>query len=258
MPAAHLWPWEKIQVGPDYGGGAVSELQLNSSQASSPWTNNPVLVQLLGLSPVLAISTTLVNGLGLGISTALVMLLSSVTVSTLRTKINQRWRFTWYLLITASYTTILDSLLQWFYSPLHRELGIYIPLICCNFAVLIRLEVHAINHHWRSALKDAALTGSGFIVAIVALSSLRELIGRGTLLADWQLLLPVSQATAVISKGSNTTEYFDFALLLPAAFILLGLLIAGKNLIDCKLNENAPVTAREIEPIKRARVTGGL
>ncbi len=154
----------------------MSELQLNSSRASSPWTNNPVLVQLLGLSPVLAISTTLVNGLGLGISTALVMLLSSVTVSTLRTKINQRWRFTWYLLITASYTTVLDSLLQWFYSPLHRELGIYIPLICCNFAVLIRLEVHAINHHWRSTLKDAALTGSGFIVAIVALSSLLSLI----------------------------------------------------------------------------------
>jgi len=184
----------------------VSELQLNSSRASSPWTNNPVLVQLLGLSPVLAISTTLVNGLGLGISTALVMLLSSVTVSTLRTKINQRWRFTWYLLITASYTTILDSLLQWFYSPLHRELGIYIPLICCNFAVLIRLEVHAINHHWRSALKDAALTGSGFIVAIVALSSLREFIGSGALMADWQLLLPVSRAAAVISENSSASE----------------------------------------------------
>ena len=234
----------------------MSELQFNSSRASSPWTNNPVLVQLLGLSPVLAISTTLVNGLGLGISTALVMLLSSVTVSTLRTKINQRWRFTWYLLITASYTTVLDSLLQWFYSPLHRELGIYIPLICCNFAVLIRLEVHAINHHWRSTLKDAALTGSGFIVAIVALSSLREFIGSGALMADWQLLLPVSRAAAVISENSSASEVSDFASLLPAAFILLGLLIAGKNLIDKKLKENTAAT--DIEPIQRARVTGKL
>ena len=250
----------------------MSELQLNSSRASSPWTNNPVLVQLLGLSPVLAISTTLVNGLGLGISTALVMLLSSVTVSTLRTKINQRWRFTWYLLITASYTTILDSLLQWFYSPLHRELGIYIPLICCNFAVLIRLEVHAINHHWRSALKDAALTGSGFIVAIVALSSLREFIGNangnGPIWSDdtpesgvvvFQPQTKEELQTAVdlwISENSSASEVSDFASLLPAAFILLGLLIAGKNLIDKKLKENTAAT--DIEPIQRARVTGRL
>ena len=234
----------------------MSELQFKSSQAASLWANNPVLVQLLGLSPVLAISTTLVNGLGLGISTALVMLLSSVTVSTLRTTINQRWRFAWYLVITASYTTILDILLQWFYFPLHQKLGIYIPLICCNFAVLIRLEAHAINHHWRSALKDAALTGAGFIAAIVALSSLREFIGSGALMADWQLLLPTYQAAAVISENSRATEVFDFILLLPAAFILLGLLIAGKNLIDNKLNENVPAT--DIKPIKRARVTGGL
>ena len=234
----------------------MSELQFKSSQACSPWTNNPVLVQLLGLSPVLAISTTLVNGLGIGISTAAVMLLSSVTVSTLRTRINQRWRFTWYLVITASYTTVLDSLLQWFYLPLYQELGIYIPLICCNFAVLIRLEVHAIKHHWRSALKDAALTGSGFTVAIVALSSLREFIGTGALMADWQLLLPAYRAAAVISENSSASEVSDFASLLPAAFILLGLLIAGKNLIDNQLKKNTAAT--DIEPIQRARVTGRL
>ena len=234
----------------------MSELQFKSSQACSPWTNNPVLVQLLGLSPVLAISTTLVNGLGIGISTAAVMLLSSVTVSTLRTRINQRWRFTWYLVITASYTTVLDSLLQWFYLPLYQELGIYIPLICCNFAVLIRLEVHAINHHWRSALKDAALTGSGFIMAIVALSSLRELISTGALMANWQLLLPAYRAADVISETSSGSEVSDFASLLPAAFILLGLLIAGKNLIDNQLKKNTAAT--DIEPIQRARVTGRL
>lgn len=236
----------------------MSELKFNSSQASSFWYNNPVMVQLLGLSPVLAISTTVANGLGLGISTALVMLLSSFTVSMLRTTINRQWRYVWYLAITASYTTILDILLQWFYFPLHRELGIYVPLICCNFAVLLRLEVYAFSHHWRSSIKDAAVTGSGFIAALVVLSGLREYIGTGTLMSNWQLLLPTSISAGLIEDSSSAGELFNFALLLPAAFILLGLLVAGKNLINDSLAGNRLEQAEDIEPIKRARVTGGL
>ena len=216
------------------------------------------MVQLLGLSPVLAISTTVANGLGLGISTALVMLLSSFTVSMLRTTINRQWRYVWYLAITASYTTILDILLQWFYFPLHRELGIYVPLICCNFAVLLRLEVYAFGHHWRSSIKDAAVTGSGFIAALVVLSGLREYIGTGTLMSNWQLLLPTSISAGLIEDSSSAGELFNFALLLPAAFILLGLLVAGKNLINDSLAGNRLEQAEEFEPIKRARVTGGL
>lgn len=236
----------------------MSALKFNAKQPSSLWYNNPVMVQLLGLSPVLAVSTTAVNGLGLGLSTALIMVLSSVTVSILRSTINREWRFVWYLMITASYTTVLDILLQWFYFPLHKELGIYVPLICCNFAVLIRLEAHAFTHRWLSSIKDTAVTGLGFIAALVVLSSLREFIGSGTLMANWQLLLPATTATAFNSESSTAGELFNFALLLPAAFILLGLLIAARNLIDSHLQARQAAPIKDIDPIKRARVTGGL
>jgi electron transport complex protein RnfE len=236
----------------------MSALKFNAKQPATLWYNNPVLVQLLGLSPVLAVSTTVVNGLGLGLSTALIMVLSSVTVSLLRASINRQWRFVWFLMITACYTTLLDIMLQWFYFPLHKELGIYVPLICCNFAVLTRLEAHAFTHHWRSSVKDAAVTGSGFIAALVVLSSLREFIGSGTLMANWQLLLPATSAAAFTSESSTVGGWFDFALLLPAAFILLGLLIATRNLIDSYLQTRLALPTGATEAIKRARVTGSL
>lgn len=236
----------------------MSELEYRAHKNQSLWQNNTVLVQLLGLSPVLAVSTTLVNGIGLGIATFIVMLLSCISVSLLQSQLNSNWRFTWFLIIMASYTTAIDLLMQWLYFPLYKQLGIYVPLICCNIAILIRMEVRASSCNWKLAALDASKTGAAFLLAIVLLASLRELIGQGTLLSNWQLLIP---STLLADSNPTSIQHnfaFGFAKLQPMALILLGIIIAVKNFTDSYFKKEVDGQTDNSTPVQRARVTGRL
>lgn len=236
----------------------MSELENRASRNQSLWENNPVLVQLLGLSPVLAVSTSLVNGIGMGVATLIVMVLSCISASLLKSRLSRNWRFTWFLLIMASYTTIIDLLMQWLYFPLYTQLGIYVPLICCNIAILVRMEVRASCCHWKPAALDAAKTGAGFLLAIAVLAGLRELIGQGTLFANWQLLLPSAVATDFNTGAAQNSQALGFASLQPMALILLGLIIAAKNYTDQHFSKGNHTPTETNAPIQRARVTGRL
>jgi Na+-translocating ferredoxin:NAD+ oxidoreductase subunit E len=236
----------------------MSKLECQAEESQSLWQNNPVLVQLLGLSPVLAVSTSLVNGIGLGIATFIVMLLSCISASLLKAQLNSAWRFTWFLLIMASYTTALDILMQWLYFPLYKQLGIYIPLICCNIAILVRMEVRACNSHWKLAATDAAKSGVAYLLAIVLLAGLKELIGQGTLFSDWQLLIPSTLLTDISPSEIQHDQLFGFAKLQPMAFILLGIIVALKNFTDSYFAKETDTQLGNGATVQRARVTGRL
>ena len=217
-----------------------------------------MLVQLLGLSPVLAVSTTVIKGTGLGVATLIVIVLSCMTVSIAKTYINATWRFFWYLFIIAAYTTILDVLMQWYYLPLHKELGIYVPLIACNFAILVQLEVKAYESTWNLAVSDATKSGLGFLLTILLLAALREFIATGSILNDLQLLVPSPLLAVNDSAVLTTAEFFRFSELQPAALILLGLIVGFKNFIDsrfARLREHEPEQVKPVKRVKRARVT---
>ena len=217
---------------------------------------NPVLVHLLGLSPVLAISTTLTNGIAMAIATVFVGVCSSLCVSLLRTQINSSWRFLYFMLIIACFTTAVDILMQWTHFPIYRELGIYVPLICCNFAILINLETVAYHNDWKNSLGKAGRLSAGYCLALILLSSSRELLANGTLLEHWELLLPGASDSAAVSETEALNNLFSFVAYQPAALILLGFLVAAWNSLNTQLMSSKPAAKQSVIPAKRERVTG--
>ena len=222
------------------------------------WENSSVLIQLLGLSPVLAVSSTLAYGIGLGVATFFVCVLSCFTSSVLKRVISQKWRLIWYMLILASYTTIVETICQLYFYPLFLRLGIYLPLICCNVAILIRIETVAGQSPWPVATLDAVKTGFGFLIALCLLAFCRELLISGTIFASWQLLLPASSVLSTVASNIDNTHFFRFANTQAGVLILIGLLVALLNRLT-QLTINTPFDESEkIVPATRARVTGRL
>ena len=237
----------------------MSELEQRILLKADLWRANPLLVQMLGLSPVLAVSTTAVNGIGLGLATLLVLMLSSLTTFLLRQHINDTWRFVWYLVILSSYTTAVDILMQWLYFPLYRELGIYVPLIACNIALLMQLEKQRSETQVLTSLTGALRLGLGWVITLLLLSGLRELLANGTLLENWQLLMSAPSAeTGLLGTDSQTMKSFTYIALQPGALIVLGLLVAAKNWLDYGRFSGDRSEPEKIQPVQRARVTGKL
>jgi electron transport complex protein RnfE len=233
----------------------MSFLESNARRESSLWHNNTVVVQLLGLSPVLAVSTSAINGLVLGLATVLVLLFSCAAASLYGSRINQTWRLLWFLCIMAFFTTFVDFFLQWQYSSLYSRLGIYLPLICCNSAILVRMEMFARNSKLGDTLLDAAVTGAGFLGIIMTLAIAREFLTTGMVFANLDLLVPLLSNPDSNMSAYSVTKDVNFITLAPGALIGLGLLIAIKNLIDSKQVLNKPEQDKNIEPAERARVT---
>lgn len=230
-----------------------------AQQPSSLWNNNSVVVQLLGLSPVLAMSTTAAYGLGLAIATMVVTVASCVTASLLRKQIRHNWRLVLFMLIIAFYTSVVAAIVQREYLPLYQILGIYLPLICCNVAILQRMECFASKHTvWRASL-DGFVTALGFLLVIVVLGALREWLSYGSLFANMQLLVPGIDsgiASSGVMPVESASVRFRFTLLAPGALICLGLLVALKNTIDHRFPGRRSDTAATANTIKRVRVTG--
>ncbi|WP_374438143.1 electron transport complex subunit E [Pseudomonas panipatensis] len=221
------------------------------------WKNNPGLVQLLGLCPLLGTSNSMVNALGLGLATLLVLACSNAAISLIRRSLSDAVRLPVFVLIIAALTTCIELLMQAWTYELYQILGIFIPLITTNCVILGRAEAFAARNGVARAAFDGLMTGAGFALVLLAVGSLRELIGHGTLLADMQLLFGPAAANWKIQLLPHY-QGFLLAVLPPGAFLVLGLLIAMKNRIDQSLAERAKAQAGE-QPAsqrQRVRVTG--
>ncbi|WP_404363475.1 electron transport complex subunit E [Marinobacter sp.] len=221
------------------------------------WTNNPALVQVLGLCPLLAVTSTVVNAIGLGLATLMVLTGSNLAVSVIRTYVTDSVRLPAFVMIIASLVTCAELLMQAFTYELYQILGIFIPLIVTNCAILGRADAFASRNSPGAAVLDGAMMGAGFLVVLVVLGGMREIVGQGTLFANMELLLGPMASDWQIGPVSGYPDVL-FMVLPPGAFVGLGLLIALKNRIDYHIAESRRATAAEgpVAGSKRVRVTG--
>lgn len=206
------------------------------------WKQNPGVVQLLGLCPLLAISTTVVNALGLGLATMLVMTFSNGAVSLVRRLIPDEIRIPVFILIIAVLVTIIDMSMNAFVHPLYLVLGIFVPLIVTNCIVLARTEAFASKNNVAISMFDGAIMGLGLTIVLGALGAMREVIGKGTLLSGIDLAFGPQAAQLVITVFPDYRGFL-LAVLPPGAFIALGLLIAAKNVLDQRTARSSVQTA---------------
>lgn len=220
------------------------------------WRNNPALVQLLGLCPLLGVSNSTVNALGLGLATILVLACSNIAVSLVRSVTNTAVRLPVFVMIIAGLTTCIELLMQAFTYDLYQILGIFIPLITTNCVILGRADGFAARHNPLQAGFDGLMMGCGFATVLLVLGGLRELLGTGALFANMQLLFgPLAERWKITLLSDY--QGFLLAILPPGAFIALGLLIALKNRIDERLAEQAKTQPRPATTeSRRVRVTG--
>lgn len=195
------------------------------------WKQNTSLVQILGLCPLLAVTTNLVNGVMLSLATLLVMGLSNFAVSTLRHFIPYEIRIPVFILIAAALVTVVDLLMNAYLHGLYLVLGIFIPLIITNCIVLARIEAFAAKHPPLQAASDGAMMGVGMLWTLTLIGALREVIGSGTLFSGIDLVIPGALPLHLLP-----TDYpgLLLAILPPGAFIVLGCIIAAKNWIDAR------------------------
>lgn len=198
---------------------------------SGLWTNNVALVQLLGLCPLLAVTGTVINGLGLGIATLITLVLSNSIVSLIRPWLKSEIRIPVFVLIIASIVTTIELSMNAWFHELYLVLGIFIPLIVTNCSIIARAEAFASKNKLADSALDGFMMGFGFALVLVVLGAMRELIGFGTLFANAQLMFGSVGESMTITVSENYRGFL-LAVLPPGAFIGLGLLIAVKNIID--------------------------
>ncbi len=220
------------------------------------WKNNPGLVQLLGLCPLMGTSNSTVNALGLGIATLLVLACSNAAVSMIRNAVTPAIRLPVFVMIIAALTTCIELLMQAYTYQLYMILGVFIPLITTNCIILGRAEAFAAKNNVLSSAYDGFIMGLGFALVLLAIGMVRELLGTGMLFANMHLLLgPI--ATNWTWVVFENYQGFLLAILPPGAFLVMGLLIALKNHIDDRVLARKPVeVVTSAAADRRVRVTG--
>jgi len=202
------------------------------------WSNNVVFAQLLALCPLLAVTGTATNGLGMGLATTAVMMATGLSVALLRNAITPEVRIPAFVLIIATVVTLVDMAMNAWLHELYKVLGLFIPLIVTNCAILGRAEAFAVKEKVLPAVFDGMMMGVGFTFSLVLLGAVREILGSGTLFANASLLLgsPFSVLEMVLIP-----DYKGFLLFVlpPGGFIALGFILAGKNIIEKRLEGKA-------------------
>lgn len=216
------------------------------------WKNNPGLVQLLGLCPLLGVTNTLTNALGLGVATLLVLLGSNTVVSLVRAHVPNEIRIPIFVMIIATFVTVIQLLMNAFTFGLYQSLGIFLPLIVTNCAIIGRAEAFASKNPVLPSAIDGVMMGLGFLLVLLVLGAMREILGQGTLFDGADLLLG-DWAKVLRIEVFHSDNHFLLAMLPPGAFIGMGLLIALKNSIDQRQARKQAVAKGSIA---RARVTG--
>lgn len=219
----------------------MSEVTARGIVRDGLWSNNTGLVALLGLCPLLAVSNSAINALGLGIATVLVLTLTNLAISLLRRLASDEMRIPAYIVVIAATVICVELSMNAWLHEMYRVLGIFIPLIVTNCAVMGRAEAFAARNAPGRAALDGLAVGTGFLAVLFAIGCVREAAGQGTLFAGAARLLGAWAAPL------ETTLVEDYRGFLPAmlpfgAFIVLALLIAAKNALDAR------ATARSTAP----------
>ncbi|QSA99261.1 electron transport complex subunit E [Methylococcus sp. EFPC2] len=206
------------------------------------WDNNVIFSQSIGLCPLLAVTGTATNGLGMGLATVAVMVACNLLISYVRALIPPEIRIPIFVVLIAMVVTFVDMVMNAWLHEMHKVLGLFIPLIVTNCAILGRAEAFASRRPMAEATLDGLMMGLGFTLALVVLGAAREILGVGTLFASASLLMGESfswMETVIIP------EYRGFLLMAlpPGGFLMLGFILAGKKLIDRRL------VARQARPI---------
>ncbi len=209
------------------------------------WHNNQALVALLGLCPLLAVTNSAINGLGLGLATTLVLLLSNSTVSLIRNLVRPEVRLPVFVLVIASFVTAVELSMNAWFHELHKVLGIFIPLIVTNCTIIGRAEAFASKNGLARSVVDALAIGIGFTLVLVVLGGGRELLGQGTLFDQAHLMFGEAARGMTISLGDDFKGML-LAILPPGAFIGLGMMIALKNLIEARARRSVDVSQGEM------------
>jgi electron transport complex protein RnfE len=217
----------------------ITRDEFRSIAGNGIWKQNTSLIQVLGLCPLLAVTTNAVNGVMLSLATILVMALSNLAVASLRNLIPHEIRIPVFILIVATLVTVIDLVFNAALHQIYLVLGIFIPLIVTNCIVLARVEAFAAKNPPLHSMLDGTFMGVGMLWTLALLGGLRELIGAGTLFGGIDLVIPGLQPLQLLPENYPG---FLLAVLPPGAFILLGCLIAWKNWVESR----AAARAREI------------
>ncbi|MBY8966948.1 electron transport complex subunit E [Algiphilus sp.] len=202
------------------------------------WKNNPAMVQLLGLCPLLATSSTVINATGMALATLVVVVLTNVLVSLIRSHTRKEVRIPIFVMIIAAAVTAVELFMNAYLHELFLRLGIFIPLITTNCMILGRAEAFASKNTVQRAAFDGLMMGAGFGVVLIALGALREALGQGTLLAGADMLFGAAAAEWTLTLVPGF-EGWLLAALPPGAFIGLGFLVAGKQWLDQRAQQRA-------------------
>ena len=222
------------------------------------WKNNPALVQLLGLCPLLAVSASVVNSLGLAAATLFVLISSNLCVSVVRNVVSDTIRLPVFVMIIAASVTAIELLMQAYTYELYQILGIFLPLITTNCIILGRADAFAAKNPVLPSIYDGFIMGVGFGAVLVVLGAIRELLGTGGLFANMQLLFGETARHWHVVFSADYPALL-LAILPPGAFIVTGFLIAGKNAFDNAATLRAEASrAPIVAGTKRVRVTGKI
>jgi Na+-translocating ferredoxin:NAD+ oxidoreductase subunit E len=211
------------------------------------WKQNPGVVQLLGLCPTLAVTSTVVNGVSLGLATALVMAASNAAVSPVRRWVPSEIRIAVFILIIAALVTVIDLGMNAYMHPLHKVLGIFIPLIVTNCIVLARVEAFAAKNPTAPSALDGLMMGLGLALVLAILGGMREVLGKGTLFSGLDLAFGPAAKQFMITIVPDY-QGFLLAVLPPGAFIGLALLIAARNWVEQRRQASAGQMPAAPEP----------
>lgn len=223
------------------------------------WKNNSATVQVLGLCPLLAVSNSVVNALALGLATMLVLIGSNTVVSVIRNFTVNEIRLPVFVMVIAALVTAIEFIMQAFTFELYLILGIFLPLITTNCIVLGRADAYASRNSVLPAMLDGLWMGLGFALVLVVLGMMRELLGSGTLFSNMDLLFGDMASSWKLTLFGENYRGFLFALLPPGAFVGLGVLIAGKNLINQRIESKEKARKVQQEKVsKRVRTTGKI
>jgi len=217
------------------------------------WKNNPGLVQLLGLCPLLAVTATLTNALGLGLATMAVLIGSNVLVSLVKGFVPREIRIPVFVMIIAALVTCVQLLINAYAYGLYLSLGIFLPLIVTNCVIIGRAEAFASRNSVGKSAFDGFMMGLGFLLVLSVLGASREILGQGTLFEGADLLLGDWAASLSIHLWQVDTSFL-LAMLPPGAFIAMGFLIAFKNIVDKQIADRS-TTPAVTETVTRARIT---
>ena len=235
----------------------MSETSFKTLTINGLWKNNPALVQLLGLCPLLAMTASVVNAIGMGIATIFVMVTSNIAVSLIRHAISPAIRLPAFVMIIAASVTCIQLIMQAYTYDLYEVLGVFLPLITTNCIILGRADAFACKNGVLLSAYDGFIMGIGFALVMFILGFFRELFGTGHVFADMHLLFGPIAHDWIINVFLETYPQFLYIILPPGAFIYTGFLIAVKNAIDHRIEAHKQTVTTEAVD-RRVRVTGKI